>query len=255
MNTSIGTLRFAPDEAAERAAIVAKRYDREADHWDTTLDRLGFCSRYRELLATHHLGVQPGQSVRALDVGAGTGETALALAEALLGQGASAVDTTAVDLSAAMLAHAERKFHRASLQLRGQVANIESLPFPDESFDFVISAHVVEHTERPLRALAELERVLAPGGTLILMMTRCHPFTLGIQRNWTVQCARSHKLDAVLHDFGFRELRRPSYPRSLTCNLLSFCTIARKEGGNDDTHSGIARRGAGTHGDFHDDVR
>jgi ubiquinone/menaquinone biosynthesis C-methylase UbiE len=46
----------------------------------------------------------------------------------------------------------------------------ESLPFPDESFDVVYSANVLEHTEEPERVLMESLRVLRPGGFLHMEM-------------------------------------------------------------------------------------
>lgn len=44
----------------------------------------------------------------------------------------------------------------------------QPLPFPDESFDLVWSSEVIEHLEQPQRVLAELRRVLRPGGDIIL---------------------------------------------------------------------------------------
>jgi SAM-dependent methyltransferase len=49
------------------------------------------------------------------------------------------------------------------------VYNGDRLPFPDGSFDTVLNVQVLEHTPRPGRLVAEMARVLAPGGTLILM--------------------------------------------------------------------------------------
>jgi SAM-dependent methyltransferase len=46
----------------------------------------------------------------------------------------------------------------------------ETLPFPDESFDIVYSANVLEHTENPERVFAESLRVLRPGGVLHMEM-------------------------------------------------------------------------------------
>ena len=46
----------------------------------------------------------------------------------------------------------------------------ETLPFPDESFDIVYSANVLEHTERPQQVVAEALRVLRPGGLFHMEM-------------------------------------------------------------------------------------
>lgn len=47
-------------------------------------------------------------------------------------------------------------------------ASLLKLPFPDSSFDFVVSNGVVHHTDDPAKALSELKRVLKPEGTLML---------------------------------------------------------------------------------------
>src|SRR5687768_10846049 len=45
---------------------------------------------------------------------------------------------------------------------------LSGLPFPDEAFDTVVCSQVLEHVPEPQAALAEITRVLAPGGTLLL---------------------------------------------------------------------------------------
>src|SRR4051794_38914463 len=52
----------------------------------------------------------------------------------------------------------------------------DDLPFEDESFDTVVSFHVLEHTERPQAVLREAHRVLRPGGTLLFTT----PFVWGL---------------------------------------------------------------------------
>lgn len=56
-----------------------------------------------------------------------------------------------------------------------EAADITALPFLAESFDFIICSHVLEHVEDDRRAMAELHRVLAPGGCAVVMV----PIDLG----------------------------------------------------------------------------
>ncbi len=48
------------------------------------------------------------------------------------------------------------------------LANLEQLPFADESLDLVYASHVLEHVQDDRRAIAEIHRVLRPGGLAIL---------------------------------------------------------------------------------------
>ncbi len=50
------------------------------------------------------------------------------------------------------------------------IARLEELPFPDSSFDRVISIVVLEHTPEPARVMQEFQRVLSPGGTVHLVV-------------------------------------------------------------------------------------
>jgi ubiquinone/menaquinone biosynthesis C-methylase UbiE len=113
-----------------------------------------------------------GGKLRLLDVGTGTGrflrQAARALPEAkLLG----------VDLSPWYVGFARDLLSGASASARGstppvrvEVANAESLPYPDHSFDVVTSIFMTHELPRSVRrtALREMRRVLAPGGLLVL---------------------------------------------------------------------------------------
>lgn len=105
---------------------------------------------------------------RILDAGCGSGP----LAEALLARGAS---VTGIDVSPAMIDLARRRLgpdadlHVAAL---GEV-----LPFPDGSFDDVVCSLVLHYLEDWSAPLAELRRVLVPGGRLLLSVN--HP-TVGV---------------------------------------------------------------------------
>lgn len=90
-----------------------------------------------------------------LDAGAGTGAVSRRLSLAVPG-----VHPVLVDLSPGMLAGA------ADLADPRAVASIAALPFPDSTFDVVMSAWVIETVDDPAAAVTEMLRVLRPGGLL-----------------------------------------------------------------------------------------
>lgn len=98
---------------------------------------------------------EAGTGTYVLDVGTGTGTAALAA----LARGAR---VCAVDADAGMVAAAQQAGVAAS------VAVLPELPFPDGEFDAVVGNFVVNHVGRPRAALAELRRVLKPGGRVAL---------------------------------------------------------------------------------------
>ena len=55
------------------------------------------------------------------------------------------------------------------------VADAAELPFPDASFSFILSTDMLEHVLEPAKVLAEMRRVLAPGGTLVLVTRFVYP--------------------------------------------------------------------------------
>jgi SAM-dependent methyltransferase len=90
----------------------------------------------------------------ALEVGCGQGQFAAELR-------AAGIDVTAVDQSAAMVQLT------GSRGVRAQVADIETLPFANDSFDLVAANYVLYHVTDLTRGLSEIARVLRPGGALV----------------------------------------------------------------------------------------
>lgn len=97
---------------------------------------------------------------RVLDVGCGTG---VLLGE--LVQQAPGARLSGVDLVGEMLAVAQ---DRLPPEVELSTAPAEALPFGDASFDVVISSSVLHYFRQPERALAEVGRVLVPGGRLVM---------------------------------------------------------------------------------------
>ena len=99
---------------------------------------------------------------RALDVATGTGHTAFALAPHV-------AHVTGVDLTPQMLAEARALQARNGLcNVSFTVADVHRLPFDADSFDLVTARRAPHHFSDVRRALAEMRRVLRPGGRLVI---------------------------------------------------------------------------------------
>ena len=153
---------------------------------------------------------------RVLEIGCGTGSDLLQFAK----HGAHA---TGIDITPEHLRLAQERV--------GQLAEVReaeatSLPFPDESFDYVYSHGVLHHIENPRRVVDEIFRVLKPGGRFnIHVYAKWSYFTLSRLlkhgRNWRLWFENSR--DPVHIDFYTgRDLRELFSPADLTIEKYEF---------------------------------
>lgn len=102
-------------------------------------------------------GVAPGAKV--LDVACGTGVAALTAARV-------GAEVTGLDLTPPLLERARQNAELMGLRATFVEGDVEALPFPDASFDVVLSQFGHMFAPRPQVAIAEMLRVLRPGGTI-----------------------------------------------------------------------------------------
>jgi C_GCAxxG_C_C family probable redox protein len=145
-----------------------------AEQWDAL--RAGFFPEAVRTKALALAGIAPDAAenagLTAADLGAGTGF----VTEALLAAG---VEVAAVDQSPEMLARLRKKF-AASGRLTVLEGEARRLPLPSAAVDFVFANMFLHHVEEPQAAIAEMARVLKPGGRLIItdLDSHSHAFLL-----------------------------------------------------------------------------
>ena len=180
---------------AERRTKSQEFFSSSAGQWDRLRDDL-FGDRF-------HLSALVAFADRDWtigDLGCGTGEVSAALAPFV-------ARVVAVDASAPMLHAAKKRLHRFdNVDLRR--GELEALPIDDGRLDAATLMLVLHHVPEPARALAEVARVLQPGGRLILVDMLPHD-----RENYRHQMGHvwmgfsEEHVDRMLRESGFDGIR------------------------------------------------
>ena len=174
--THFGYEQVAPDEKAQRVRgvfdSVASRYDLMNDLMSAGLHRLW------KRFAVEVTGVRPGMSV--LDLAGGTGDLARLFADRV-GPTGEVVHT---DINGAMLAEGRDKLLNAGRTLPTIQCDAEKLPFADGRFDCVSIAFGLRNVTHKEVALAEMRRVLKPGGVAAVLEFSRVWQPLGLAYDW-----------------------------------------------------------------------
>ncbi len=120
----------------------------------------GFQASKRIVLEAMALG--PGQS--ALEVGCGPGADLIDLIDVVGPSGR----LVGLDASEMMLAEARRRAEARGATIRFEHGDVEALPFADGAFDACRAARLLVHLADPARAIAEMARVVRPGGRVVV---------------------------------------------------------------------------------------
>jgi demethylmenaquinone methyltransferase / 2-methoxy-6-polyprenyl-1,4-benzoquinol methylase len=159
--THFGFEEVAPEDKARRVRgvfdSVAGKYDLMNDLMSAGLHRLW------KRFAVNATGVRAGMCV--LDLAGGTGDLARLFADRVGATG----EVVLTDINAAMLADGRDKLLDAGLAVPAVQCDAEKLPFPDGRFDCVSIAFGLRNVTHKEAALAEMRRVLRPGGVLAVL--------------------------------------------------------------------------------------
>jgi SAM-dependent methyltransferase len=159
----------------------------------------------------------PPEAGAVLDVGCGTGEMTARLA----GRFPQAC-FVGVDLEEQHLDRARARCAHFGPRVRFQNGDALALPFPDGQFDLVVCRHLLQAVPDAAQVLAEIRRVLRPGGRMHLIaedygMLYCHPTALGSDGFWqrippiygaAIGCELhvGRKTFTLLHDLGMADI-------------------------------------------------
>jgi ubiquinone/menaquinone biosynthesis C-methylase UbiE len=215
----IGERGGAPVSTSDRPFTPAAGSDWLLPFYDLFTKLLGVEASHRRLL--EQATIRPGYSV--LEIGCGTGNLAV-LAKRLN----PSADVLGIDPDPKALSRARKKAHRAGLTVQFRQAFSEQLPFPDASFDRVLSAFMLHHIQPDSKvpALQEVYRVLKPGGSLHLAdfeegeHPRGHHFASALQPHKDSRF--HHKISQPMREAGFVDPREVSQQANILGRIAYY---------------------------------
>ncbi|MCR8848469.1 class I SAM-dependent methyltransferase [Rossellomorea sp. SC111] len=168
------------------------------------------------LWTIEHLQLQENE--RILEIGCGAGFAMKQIASLNGGH-----NVTGLDLSETLLQSAALRNRNAIKQKRMALAHgsVEEMPFPDEEFTAVFSIHSVYFWEDLFKSLVEIERVLSPGGTV--MITLCDGKD---GEDWdSIKKMIQSELLPIMEQLKFMDLRVLEGPESRGYHTVAVCGV------------------------------
>jgi|SRR6056297_2180584 len=189
---------------SDAGSLPGNRYDRAAPRWGDKMRTLGYYDAYLGFLTDRDEKASAAPHI--VDIGSGTA----AFSEAWVASRGRPASITLLDPSPAMLERGE-----ISLQRRGVVPRLAQGLLGEvevDPVDVALAAHVIEHCDDALAALQHIRRLLRPGGSLYLVVSKPHWCNAIIWLQWRHRTfARDQILDLV-RTAGFEVERTYAFP-------------------------------------------
>lgn len=205
-----------------KAPSLAEAYDRAAATWHATISKFGFVEAYEDLLslAGQRLPADRIRDLKVLDAGAGTAAFSLAFSRLF-----ACPSFDLLDLSPEMLERGAQTLAAQGLTSDRLCCDIRDLPARPKRYDVILSAHLIEHVGDINEALAAMRSALAPGGLLVLAVSKPHWCTALVRMRWGHRAYRPAEMRAHLHANGFDAVDTYSFasgpPKRLSAGYIA----------------------------------
>ncbi|MEM9954930.1 MAG: class I SAM-dependent methyltransferase [Chloroflexota bacterium] len=227
MQAHIGRWTISIEREPFTTDTLTDKYDALSLVWDATLSRLGFDRAYANLFS----GLQKRGILDTLpddatifDAGIGTG----ALCYALATQHAGSLDIHGLDISREMLNQAEENLAQLGHEATLRTGDANNLPYQPEQFDWVMTAHMLEHLDDPYRGLCELARVTKRGGIVMVITTRTSLIGNYIDWQWRLNRIEENTLVRWMANVGLTGIQPVRFSNPMWSNWMSMIYIGTK---------------------------
>lgn len=197
-------------------------YARFADRWHQGVLRLGYLAAYDQLVA-YDANKRSSPVGTVLDAGTGTGAFALSFVQ----KHPAVNQLTLLDMSPEMLALAQGNLHAEGIETTAHIGGLGTMDISQNTFETILCAHVIEHTDYPEDHLRWFRSRLTKGGTLLLSVSKPHWCTAIVRWRWGHKAYPPALILEMLQAAGFveiSEVRFKSGPPSRTsCGYRAIC--------------------------------
>ncbi|MDX1958281.1 MAG: class I SAM-dependent methyltransferase [Leptospiraceae bacterium] len=229
LEINFGTWEIVIKRSSPELVDLQVMYSKAAKTWHDSVSRLGFMNAYENLFMTlKNEGeldkLKPNSNI--LDAGIGTG----ALSVSLLNVFQQELEIHGVDICEKMIRKAEKNLRVKNQNNFLRISSAENLSYPNESFDLIISAHLIEHYSNPVGIIQELSRVLKKDGLLIIITSKLGKLNGFHSLKWRYNSIPKETIHNIMNSSGIGSIKEYSLDsqKFFLPNQMSMAYLGRK---------------------------